>query len=139
MTAQTRREALDWLAEAKNDLKRAQRALQHQDHAHACFMSQQACEKALKALHIALLRTTPPRTHDLTQLHHQLPDRAKLPAPTADTLVEVSQYYVTARYPNAGLQRPSESITRTQATRALQVAETTVKHAENLLEVLMNG
>ncbi|RLF14609.1 MAG: DNA-binding protein, partial [Thermoprotei archaeon] len=82
----------------------------------------------------ALLRTPPPRTHDLTQLHHQLPDHAKLPAATADMLAEVSQYYVTARYPNAGLQRPSESITRTQATRALQIAEATIKHAENLLE-----
>ena len=48
-------------------------------------------------------------------------------------LSDVSQYYVTPRYPNAGLHRPSESFTRPQAERALQTADMMVADGRRLL------
>lgn len=121
-----RASALNWLAEAEADLKRAKRALRDGDYALSTFMSQQACERVLKAAFIALAREVPPRAHDLTVLYSRLSGRLELPEPVAARLAEVSQYYVVSRYPNAGLERPSESITREQAVRALEVAERVV-------------
>ncbi|WP_291999198.1 HEPN domain-containing protein [Caldivirga sp.] len=48
-------------------------------------------------------------------------------------LPTLSQYYVTSRYPNAGLEVPSEGISRTQAEEALNVAEVIISYASKLL------
>ncbi len=119
---EVRREALNWLKEAGADLRRAERSLAEGDYALSAFMAQQACEKALKAAYLALLRRNPPRTHDLVVLYRGLGGRVEVGEGFEGRLPEVSQYYVTARYPNAGLEVPSESISREQAERALEVA-----------------
>ncbi|KUO94198.1 MAG: hypothetical protein AT717_04405 [Vulcanisaeta sp. CIS_19] len=54
-----RREALNWIKEANYDLVRARRSLSEGDYALSVFMSQQAIEKAFKALVIALKRRSP--------------------------------------------------------------------------------
>ena len=125
-----RREVINWLREGRADYGRAVRALDSGDYALSVFMSQQACEKALKAAYIALLRTSYPRTHDLVALYRGLESHLKLPNDVVERLPEVSQYYVTARYPNAGLEAPSESISREQAVRALEVAEAVLSEVE---------
>lgn len=124
-----RREAVNWLEEARADLRRARRAFEDGDYALAAFMSQQACEKAFKAVYVAALRRAPPRTHDLTVLYREVRGFISLDPELEDRLAEVSQYYVTARYPNAGLERPSESISRGQAARAVELAERVVEEA----------
>ncbi|MCE4613127.1 MAG: HEPN domain-containing protein [Desulfurococcales archaeon] len=124
-----RREALNWLAEAEVDLGRAERAFNNNDYALAAFMSQQACEKAFKAAYLALARSIYPRTHDLTNLYDGIRGFLSLGERIESMLAEVSQYYTIARYPNAGLERPSRSITRMQAERALEVAREVVRVA----------
>lgn len=47
-------EALEWMAEAKHDLLTARSLLEIRSFAWACFASQQAAEKAFKAVLIAL-------------------------------------------------------------------------------------
>ncbi len=128
-----REEALDWLEEAKADLRRAERALQDGDYSLSCYLSQQAAEKALKALLIGVKRKRPPHVHDLTALYSEVGDALPLPEEVREGLAEVSQYYVTARYPSAGLRRPSESFTRGQAARALEVARRVVGEAGRAL------
>lgn len=125
-----RREALNWLREAEADLRRAERAFEDGDYALTTFMSQQACEKALKASYLGLAKTIYPRTHDLVVLYRGLQNVLELPHEVVEMLPEVSQYYVVARYPNAGLEVPSESISRTQAVRALEVARSVVSVVE---------
>ena len=127
LVAGVRREAFNWLVEAEADLERARRALRDGDYALASFMAQQACEKALKAAYIGLARRQYPRTHDLVALYEGLRGLVRLPADTAEMLAEVSQYYLTARYPSAGLELPSRSIRRFQAERAIRVAEVVVR------------
>ncbi len=129
-----RKEVLSWIKEAKADLKRAKRALEEEDYALSTFMSQQASEKAFKALYIFLLNRLYPRTHDLTVLLDGIKDRLQVPKWIIDRLPEVSQYYIVARYPNAGLEVPSESISREQALRALEVAEEVIKVAERKIK-----
>ena len=41
-------------------------------------------------------------------------------------LARLSAYYTQARYPNAGIERPSEEIIREQAEEALRTAEAVV-------------
>jgi len=125
-----REEALDWFEEAKVDLERAERAKRNEDHSLACYMSQQAIEKAFKACYIGLLRKRPPHTHDLTMLYEELKQIIPLPDEVREALPEVSQYYVTARYPNAGVRRPSRSFSKMQSTRAIEVARNVIRKVE---------
>lgn len=125
-----RREAANWAREAEYDLMRARRALEQGDYALCAFMPQQAAEKALKAAIIALRRELPPRTHDLTRLYQELRGVVQLPDDVVENLPTLSQYYITSRYPNAGLEVPSESFTRTQAEAALRITETVVRLVE---------
>ena len=60
-------DATEFLKRAKNDLLGAELFRDAGDKHNAGFHAQQACEKALKALLIAL-RHEPPRTHDLVEL-----------------------------------------------------------------------
>ncbi len=117
-----RGEVSDWLEEAKVDLNRARRALDDGDYSLSCYMSQQTVEKALKAVMIGLKRERPPHFHDLSALYEGIRDLVSVPNAVVEALPEVSQYYVTARYPNAGVRRPSKSFSRLQAVRALEVA-----------------
>lgn len=117
----TRRDVADWLEEAKEELKTAEQLSNLQRHAHSCFHSQQAAEKALKALIIQAKRFVH-RSHDLVELHSEVKDIVQLGPTLADNLPELSTYYTQARYPNAGLRRPSAEIGKAQAQRSLETA-----------------
>jgi len=88
-----------WLATAEEDLLGATAMLERDDVAPrlACFLAQQAAEKALKARLIAR-GIAFPRIHDLLALRALL--RSDMPAglDNAD-LVELSAWAVEARYP----------------------------------------
>ena len=116
-----REEVFDWILEAEADLERAKRSFNWEDYSMVCFLSQQVVEKALKAIIIAFLRERPPHIHDLTVLYSRVKNILDL-GEKANMLPEISQYYITARYPNAGLRRPSISFTSIQAKRALEIA-----------------
>ena len=122
---------MDWLHEGEADLRRSRSGLSMEDYASSCFTAHQAVDKAMKALIIGVRRRTAPRTHDLTELLTEV-EGLDLRVSDAD-LSDLSQYYVTSRYPNAGLRRPSLSFTRPQAERALRIAEEVVTDASRLL------
>ncbi len=127
-----REEALDWFEEAKADFQRATRSLNDKDYSLSCYMSQQAIEKTFKALIIGIKRRSPPRVHDLVMLYEYIRDVLQLPNDVVERLPEISQYYFTARYPNAGLRRPSVSFSKIQAENALEVARYVIKRAEEV-------
>ncbi len=127
-----REEAFDWLEEAKMDLQRAVRSLNDRDYSLSCYMSQQAIEKALKALIIGFKHKSPPHVHDLVVLYEHVRNILRLHDNIIERLPEVSQYYVTARYPNAGLRRPSISFSKMQAENALEVARYVVRKVEEI-------
>ena len=133
-----RAEALDWLHEAQEDLEVAEDLLKLGRYAHACFLAQQAAEKALKALVLATLRRLE-RTHDLTELHSLVEGRLSLPESAVRRLPILSAYYMVARYPNAGLRRPSVSINRSQAQEAVEVARQVVGAVKQALGAAQEG
>lgn len=126
-----RQEAIDWFEEAQVNLRRAEHDLEQGDYARSCFAAQQAMESAMKALIIGLKRRRAPHTHDLTDLFRELAD-LELPVEEGQ-LSDISQYYVTSRYPSAGIRRPSISFTAYQAERAVEVAQGVVNEARQRL------
>jgi len=124
---------LDWFEEALADLERAERMLALNDYSLTCYLSQQVAEKALKAAIIGLARKRPPRSHDITALYEEVKSFVALPRDVVEELPVLSAFYVIARYPNAGLRRPSRSFTKTQAERAVSVAGAVVEAVRNEL------
>ncbi len=122
---------MNWLAEAKADLRHAKASLEIGDYNWACFAAHQAAEKALKALIIHVAGEYP-RGHDLVKLYRRAKKHVALEL-SETGLAILSAFYTQARYPNAGLERPSEEITREQAVNAIEVAEKIVKEVSKTI------
>lgn len=118
---QNRAEARRWLAQAKDDLAFARLGLREGFFAQACFLSQQAGEKGLKAVRY-LRGDRRVLGHSLVALVDSLADQIDVPnlRPLA---ADLDLHYVPARYPN-GLPdlAPFQAYTREQAERAIAAA-----------------
>ncbi|MFN3179767.1 MAG: HEPN domain-containing protein, partial [Thermus sp.] len=92
-------EPLAWLARAKSNLARARLGRTSPEVAweDPCFDAQQAAEKALKALLIAL-GIPFPKTHDLSRLLELIRPHLPVP-PELETLVRLNPFAVAGRYP----------------------------------------
>ncbi len=126
-----REEARNWFDGALVDLEEAKSALSNRRYNWALFAAHQAVEKVLKATFIVLRRKRPPKSHDLTRLLSELD--IEISEDLRIGITELTPYYTIARYPNAGLERPWESISRTTAERLLRVAEEVVKYVGRLI------
>jgi HEPN domain-containing protein len=90
----------NWIAFARRDVQAADVLRHNGIYEEACFHTQQAAEKALKAF---LLHNgqTPPRTHDLSDLLTRcLTFDTTLNALRAECTT-LTQYYAPTRYPDA--------------------------------------
>lgn len=115
-------EALRWLRQCENDLEFAGIALREGYHHQACFIAQQAAEKALKA--IAYHRgARVVLGHSLVELVGRLePDVPEL-SDHRESAGALDQFYVATRYPN-GLPGgvPFEAFGAGQARQAIEAA-----------------
>ncbi|NSW55794.1 MAG: HEPN domain-containing protein [Armatimonadetes bacterium] len=95
-----------WLSKARNDLLAIANNLRADETPWdvVCFHSQQAAEKALKAV-LAASGQMPPRSHDCAHLLGLCPPEAGLPATLAQPCAELTGYAVMVRYP-ADLYEP---------------------------------
>jgi len=125
-----RAEAERWCRQAANDLAFARVAVRERFYSQACFIAQQAAEKAVKAVAYGLGERTV-LGHSLVSLVSRYGDQA----PGLRDLQEVAgildQYYVPTRYPN-GLAGgvPFEAFGESQAAAAVDAAERFVLLAE---------
>lgn len=126
-----RDEILNWLAEARADLKHCKVSIDAGDYSWACFAAQQAAEKALKSIILHLLGIYP-RSHDLVKLYRVVAGQVDLGVKLHE-LATLSAYYTQAKYPNAGLERPSEEMTKEQAEQALKIAEGIVNEVSKII------
>jgi HEPN domain-containing protein len=112
-----------WLAQAENDLKFAQHALEGEFYHQVCFVAHQCSEKALKAiLYAGGARNV--IGHSVAGLLARLAADHRLPASLHDHAAELDLYYIPTRYPNGLVEgTPYEAFTRSQADRALQSAQ----------------
>lgn len=91
-----REEVKKWFEQAKSDLSAAQNSVTTKNFDWACFQSQQAAEKGLKAL---LLQKQDKiiKTHDLVFLSTEI----NLPEHFKEACKELTLIYVHVRYPTA--------------------------------------
>jgi HEPN domain-containing protein len=132
-------EARRWFQEAQADLAvvRTLRGAGH--HAAACFHSQQAAGKALKALLYALGARVV-LGHSVRELARQCEGHDPAFAGAADDTALLDQFYITTRYPN-GLPAPaipSQSFTSSQAQAAQVATERVIRLVETFLRTHLN-
>jgi HEPN domain-containing protein len=109
----------DWLRQAERDLEQALASQRDGRHEWACFAAQQAAEKAVKSIHLALGQEA--WGHAVARLLTELPNRPK------DDLVEkgrvLDNFYVATRYANGHAEgAPFEHYGPLHSTQAIDYA-----------------
>ncbi len=124
-----RAEALRWLASAREDLAYARHAAAGGHHAPACFHSQQAAEKAVKAVHY-LRGARAVLGHTVRALIQSLDPRSETLEALLDAARELDLFYVPTRYPN-GLDdgTPGQAFSAAHSARAVELAARIVDSA----------
>jgi HEPN domain-containing protein len=122
--------AHDWLRQAEADLRHARNSQTVGDYDWAAFASQQAAEKAIKALfqHLHLEAWG----HVLSVLLNNLPEKTRPDAALIDRAKELDKHYIPTRYPN-GFERgaPVDFYTRKEAEEAIKNAEAILEFCRN--------
>ena len=88
----------DWLRQAKRDLKKAKLDVEHEYYEWACFTSQQAIEKAVKAVYQALNSSV--RGHSIVKMLQGLNKQFEISEDIIHGARILDRYYIEARYPN---------------------------------------
>ena len=128
-----RDEAERWLRQAESDLAFAALGAREGFPAQACFTSQQAAEKALKAvLYLSGARFVP--GHSLVELLDRAATGTASLRRLQDSARQLDQYYIPTRYPN-GLPGgiPAEVFADAQAEDAVGRAREFIEAARALL------
>ncbi len=122
-----------WLVQAESDLRKAVNDLRTEDWDSAAFWSQQAAEKALKALLMSGGKVY--RGHELLEIARMVEADLGIDAGSVrEDLRELTIHYTVSRYPNAANATPSELYTRSKAVelveRARRVLEWVKQHLQ---------
>ncbi len=120
MSSQSQEHIL-WWKQALSDLNAAEINLKQGVFYIASFLSQQAAEKALKALYIKKFKKLT-KIHDL----HLLALDLKLPEPLIEACNTLNAVYVETRYPDASGGIPAEEFTLQDAQTDLKLANEVV-------------
>jgi HEPN domain-containing protein len=116
--------ALRWLRQAEHDLAIARGHQQRGDFSDACFMAEQAAQKALKAFLLGHGHRSVP-IHSVAQLVERCAQINPAFAVHITAGRVLDQYYIPTRYPDALAPPavPFESYTQEQGTTAVGTAE----------------
>lgn len=123
-----------WIREAENTFYQAKRT--HNDKAYnfSCFLAEQTCQKALKAI-LYLDETRFITIHSIAELIKEIakkrPDFLKFLGEGG----KLDQYYLSSRYPDAVAEPaiPSEIFIEDQSKEAVAIAEKIFKHCKELI------
>jgi len=122
--------ARDWLRQALRDLEHARRSLEMGDYEWACFASQQAAEKAVKALyqHIGVEVWG----HSVSRMLRNLPDDLRPPQELVDMAMELDRHHIPTRYPNFHPEgAPMDYYSEEDARRAVRYCERIVEYCRS--------
>ncbi|ACX51666.1 HEPN domain protein [Ammonifex degensii KC4] len=122
----------DWIKQARRDLEAARRMAQEAFFEWACFVSQQAAEKAVKAVFQKLGGLA--WGHSVFELLRALQTKVKVGEEILDCARTLDKFYVPARYPNGfAAGSPFEYFTEKEAENALFCAGRIVEFCEGIL------
>ena len=118
----------DWMRQADRDMEHAVVARDAGHHEWACFIAQQAAEKAVKALHLRLGQEA--WGHVVAKLLTELPDTVPVTDEVLDKARTLDAYYVAPRYPNGHPEgAPFEHYGKLQSDGAID-------HAGEIIELV---
>lgn len=113
--------AMDWLKQAERDLQQAQDSHRGGWHEWACFIAQQAAEKAVKALHLHLGQEA--WGHVVARLLQELPQSVTVSESLVEKARVLDTFYIPSRYPNSHPEgAPFEHYGPLQSEEAIQYA-----------------
>ena len=120
------------MLQAERDLENARYELKGGYYEWACFLSQQAAEKAIKAVYQRLGAEA--FGHSVASLLKRLPRRFSPSRELVDAAKELDKAYIPARYPNAHPEGPPfEAYTEGEARRLISYAEKIVEFCKDIL------
>jgi len=122
----------DWWRQAQHDLEAARQNARLRIFDWACFMAQQAAEKALKAL--VQHAGGDAWGHSVREIADLLPEGIATPQEVREALPLLDRYYIPTRYPNAiASGTPAETYGAKDAETALGLCETVFRFVEGHL------
>ncbi|MEM3440279.1 MAG: HEPN domain-containing protein [Candidatus Bathyarchaeia archaeon] len=122
----------DWIKQAKRDLENAEYELRGGFYEWSCFLSQQASEKAVKAVFQKLGAEV--FGHSVAGLLQRLPKGLEPDRTVVDMAKELDRAYVPTRYPNVHPEgAPYEAYTEGDARRLVGFARRIIEYCEGLL------
>jgi HEPN domain-containing protein len=111
----------DWMTQADRDLEQARWSLEGEFYEWACFVAQQAAEKAVKAVHQA--RHSVAWGHSVSNLLRKLPEDLVLDQDLIERAIRLDRFYILPRYPNGfDMGSPKDYFTRQDAEGAIEDA-----------------
>lgn len=120
----------DWFRQAERDLESAQAQERDGFFEWACFIAQQAAEKAVKA--VFQKKGADAWGHSLVELLKALPEPVPDTIRTAALILD--RFYIPSRYPNGwAAGTPGEYITKDDARNAVSNSKTIIGFCHNLL------
>jgi len=122
----------DWLDQAEGDLEHARSDAERGFYEWSCFSSQQAAEKALKA--VFQRWGAEAWGHSVADLLAELSRQTPVPEDLHGAALELDKAYIPTRYPNAHPSgSPRRRYTREEALRLLGYAERIIRFCADLL------
>ena len=118
--------------QARRDLESARVQQREGFYEWACFIAQQAAEKAVKAVYQK--KGGEAWGHVVSDLMKGLSDKTSVPEPLIDKAKQLDRFYIPSRYPNGwAAGTPAEFITRGDAESAIGNSEEIIQFCSRLL------
>ena len=122
--------ANDWLEQALLDLEHARKSKLQRDFNWSCFVSQQAGEKAVKALYLSM--NMEGCGHVIKKLLEELKEEMEVPAELIKSGMNLDKFYILTRYPNGfDAGKPSDFFDEDDAEEAIKNAEKIIEFCKN--------
>jgi HEPN domain-containing protein len=122
--------AHDWFRQAERDLEQARSSAHESRHEWACFAAQQAAEKAVKALHLAVEQEA--FGHVVARLLRELP--VAVPESLFDKARVLDGFYIPTRYANGHPEgAPFEHFGALQSGEAVRYASEIIEFVRSHL------
>ncbi len=120
----------DWLEEAAIDAQKAQVDLQHGYYNWCCFTSQQAAEKAVKALSMFLGFDV--WGHSIVGILKIIKEKIEIPEIILEKAQLLDTFYIPTRYPNGfSMGKPSDYYNRRMAQDSINACDEIIKFCKS--------